>query len=648
MSILRTALSLVGCASLVACSAMEDPASSTSTPHSLAKWVLVSPAAPTIAPGQTLALDVEMQDASGRDITGQPEAWSTSDSSIATVSSTGVVTAHTLGSAKIFVASGTQSAYADVSVSNAPPVPHWVTVSPATAQVSVRSSVALFATVTDANGHAVANVPVTWSSSNPALATVDTSGDITGVSPGSVNIIAHVGSNQATTQLHVVAASIVTPPPAPAPPPPPPVIPPPSAGTLFGSFSATSPHWPHIRTMMTDFYYGWNSAERSWAGQHYDFAMSGSASAWSNANATVGHLPYTLVWTVIVPNSRSAPSLGTVYYADMVAWYHAHTSYHIEDAFLHRAGAAKDSASRKVVPIWDSQRWMINPADAGARAYQVDRFQRITATEGGAFVDEASSDMTGRTSGTIEFPAPSDFEAPMTATFAAIKQGMGSKTLMLNTAEYTKPFDRANVLAAGSVHMERLNNAFSSGTAQTWQWVESLTSRGVLVDFVTLYSSQYVNTIPTTYPHGNSATGAQRMKLWELASYYMVVPSTPENLVLQLENSWSSPYSSLWLRAQEANIGHPLSARVLASRATDPLGQTYNVYTRDMDKALVIMRVNQGWGSHSYTDATAVTIPLPATDQWVPLNADGTLGSPVTSVTLRNVEAAILLKKSRL
>jgi hypothetical protein len=72
------------------------------------------------------------------------------------------------------------------------------------------------------------------------------------------------------------------------------------------------------------------------------------------------------------------------------------------------------------------------------------------------------------------------------------------------------------------------------------------------------------------------------------------------------------------------------------------------VYTREMDRALVVMRINQGWGAHSYLDATAVTIPLPSTDQWLPLNGDGTLGAPVTSVTLRNVEAAILVKKSRL
>jgi hypothetical protein len=646
MRIQTSALRLLCCVALCACSAMTDPTSTTSAPRSLAKWVTISPATPTIAPGHTLAFDVQMQDASGRSLTGQPELFSTSDSSIATVSASGIVTAIALGSAKVTVTSGTQSAFADVTVSNAPPPARWVAVSPGTAQVTVRNTLALFANVTDAAGHLVSDMPVEWSSANPTIAIVDSTGSVTGVSPGRASIIARAGTNQATAQLTVIAA--VTAPPPPAAPPPPPIQPPPSSGTLYTGYSSASPHWQHISTMMTDFYYGWNSAERSWAGQHYDYAMSGSGSAWRAVNPTVGHLPYTLEWSVIIPSSRSTASLGTVYYSDMVAWYQAHTSYSIESAFVHRGGSAGDSASRVVVMIWDSQRWIINPADQGALAYQVDRFQRVTATESGAFVDEASSDMTGHVAGSLEYPTASSFEAPQTAAFAAIKRGMGSKILMINTAEYTKPFDRANILAAGAVHMERLNNALSSGIPQTWQWVESLTNQGVLVDFVTLYASQYVNSIPNTYPHGNSATPAQRMKMWELASYYMVVPSSPATLALQLENEWSLPYSSLWLRAQEANIGHPVSARVLASRGTDPLGQAYAVYTRDMDRALVVMRINQGWGAHSYVDATAVTIPLPSTDQWLPLNGDGTLGAPVTSVTLRNVEAAILVKKSRL
>jgi hypothetical protein len=643
----RVLLTLSCCFALAACSAMDAPTTSqtTSPPRSLAKWVMITPATPTLAPGATLALDVVMQDASGRVLSGQPEAWSTSDSAVATVSGTGVVSAHATGAAKIFVTSGTQSAFADITVSTAAPAPRWVSVNPGSATVQVRQTLALFAMVTDAGSHLVTDVPVTWTSANPAIATIDTTGAVTGVAAGAVNIVVRAGTNQSTAQVTVIPAAVVV---APAPPPPAPVTPPVSSGSLYGSYSSTSPHWPHIRTMMTDFYYGWTSAERTWAGQHYDYAMSGSGTAWLAGNPTVGHFPYTLEWTVIIPGAAH-DGLTTVYYADMVAWYRAHPSLSLESAFLHRAGASRDSAGRAVVSIWGSARWMVNPADAGAREYQADRFTRIVANEGGAFVDEAGSgDMLGRIRGTQEYPTSDAYVPAQTAAFAAIKRAMGTKVLMLNTAEYRTDFDRANAVAAGAAHMELINNPLSANMPSNWQWIESLVNSGVFVDMVAAYSTTYANSIPTTFPHGNSATSAQRMKLWELASYYLVVPSNPALLALQLENAWNVPYSSMWLRAQEANIGHPVGARVFASRGTDPLGQAYVVYTREMDRALIVVRVNQGWGAHSYIDGTAVTIPLPTTDQWLPLHADGTLGAAVTSVTLRNVEAAILVKGSRL
>jgi hypothetical protein len=400
--------------------------------------------------------------------------------------------------------------------------------------------------------------------------------------------------------------------------------------------------------MMTDFYYSWTTTEREWAGQHYDYAMSGNGSAWRATNPTVGHFPYTLEWSVIIPSQAQA-GITTAYYADMVAWYHAHPSLSLESAFLHAAGGSRDSAGRAVVTIWNSRRWMINPADAGALQYQVDRYSRIVANEGGAFVDEgASGDMLGRIKNTIEYPTSANFTAPQTAAFAAVKRAIGSKVLMINTAEYSSDFDRANAIAAGGAHMEMINNPLSPDMPSRWHWIESLTSSNVLVDMVTLYATSSVNAMSTIFPKGNYATSAQRMKMWELASYYMAVSSTPDQLALQLENTWNVPYSTVWIRAQEANIGHPIGARALASRGTDPLGQTYAVYTRDMDRALIVARVNQGWGTHSYLDGSAVSIPLPSTDVWLPLMADGTLGAPVTSVRLRNVEAMILVKKSRI
>jgi hypothetical protein len=69
------------------------------------------------------------------------------------------------------------------------------------------------------------------------------------------------------------------------------------------------------------------------------------------------------------------------------------------------------------------------------------------------------------------------------------------------------------------------------------------------------------------------------------------------------------------------------------------------VYARDFDRALVIVRQQTGWGTQRYDDASAVSVPLPTGVTWLPLHADGTLGAPVTSIKLRNAEAAILIKQ---
>jgi hypothetical protein len=63
------------------------------------------------------------------------------------------------------------------------------------------------------------------------------------------------------------------------------------------------------------------------------------------------------------------------------------------------------------------------------------------------------------------------------------------------------------------------------------------------------------------------------------------------------------------------------------------------------DRALVIARPQTGWGTQRYDNTSAINIPLPAGETWLPLHADGTLGAPVTTVELRNAEAAILIEQ---
>src|SRR6185437_345742 len=182
-------------------------------------------------------------------------------------------------------------------------------------------------------------------------------------------------------------------------------------------------------------------------------------------------------------------------------------------------------------------------------------------------------------------------------------------------------------------------------------WIDRLLAAGVVVDFVDAYdyADDSVLAARGTYPPGNEATTFAREKMAELASYYLIMPADPSRLALQLVNLWDRPFSSVWLKAQEADLGHPTAARTVQTLATkDAAGQPAVLYERDFTRALVIFRAQTGWGTQSYADSTAVTIPLPAGETWLPLHADGSLGNAVTSVNLRNSEAAILIKGSAL
>jgi len=357
-------------------------------------------------------------------------------------------------------------------------------------------------------------------------------------------------------------------------------------------------------------------------------------------------LAYALEWSIEIDGGT--PGIATEFYGDMTQWYSAHPQYAIETAFLHVPNAPKDSAHRLVFFDWGTHKWAFDPADAGLRAYQVDRLTRLAAGHQGVFLDvESASAIMAHISKSQEYSVSAPYQSAHASLLAAIKQGLGSKMLMINTATYTTSADLADAEAAGAVHLEKANNPLFSETSLLWQWCETLMSHGVFVDFVSTLSSGEEATYSATIPPGNSQTTAQRLKMWELASYYMVVPPSPTLLSLQLENMWNLPYSEIWLRAQEADIGHPTGSRAIVTRGTDPVGQGYTLYSRDFDRALVLLRHQSGWGTQIYTNASAVTFPLPAGETWLPLHGDGTVGAAVTSITLRNSEAAILIKQSK-
>jgi hypothetical protein len=111
----------------------------------------------------------------------------------------------------------------------------------------------LTATITDALGDTLPDPVVTWSSSNPAAATVSESGLVTGIAPDTATIIATSAGVPGTSAVTVTTSdtstgSDSTPAPAPSdssptpppPPPPPAPAPPPASGAAFQSYWNTA------------------------------------------------------------------------------------------------------------------------------------------------------------------------------------------------------------------------------------------------------------------------------------------------------------------------------------------------------------------------------------------------------------------------
>lgn len=193
----------------------------TPPPPPVVTTVTISPNAASVVAGATVALSATVKDAQGNVITGQPLTWSSNNTGVATVNSTGVVTGIAAGGATITASTSGKSGTSSITVTSPPPPPPpvvtTVTVAPSAPSIVAGATVTLSATVRDAAGNVMTGQTVTWSTNNAAAATVNSAGVVTGVAPGSATIIATCAGKTGTSNVTVSA-----------PPPPPPL-----GGTLL-------------------------------------------------------------------------------------------------------------------------------------------------------------------------------------------------------------------------------------------------------------------------------------------------------------------------------------------------------------------------------------------------------------------------------
>jgi uncharacterized protein YjdB len=168
------------------------------TPSSIA----IIPASATISLGKSAHLIAEVRDQNGNAIPGQSVSWASANPSIASVSGTGVVTAVNAGSVNITASSGPFSATSNITVISTAVTS--VAISPSSAQLQIGGKQQLSAVVTS-NGGVVANAAISWSSSNPAVVTVSSTGLATGIGAGSATIAATSSGSSGSASLTVSA-----------------------------------------------------------------------------------------------------------------------------------------------------------------------------------------------------------------------------------------------------------------------------------------------------------------------------------------------------------------------------------------------------------------------------------------------------------
>ncbi len=181
--------------------------------------ITVVPATASLFTGRTLVLTLQLRSATGAVLSpvGRTITWTTSDPTIATVDAAGIVTTTGAGVATVTATTDSVSGSATVTVSNIPVA--GVTVAPAVVSLTTGSALQLGATPLDATGTPIVGRTATWASDAPAVASVDASGRVSALTPGTARVTATIDGQQGGATVTVSAipvSSIVLAPAAPS------------------------------------------------------------------------------------------------------------------------------------------------------------------------------------------------------------------------------------------------------------------------------------------------------------------------------------------------------------------------------------------------------------------------------------------------
>jgi hypothetical protein len=174
-----------------------------------ARKVVITPETSILDSGSAIQLAATVINDKGDTLDAGTVRWESSDTSIVVVSTTGLARGVRLGSAKVTASSAEARSSGTITVQRArSTLPASIDVTPSTVDIPLGKTAQLKATVKSGAGATIANAPVTWSTSNAAVASVSSTGVVQGNGTGMASITATSGSLTASATVTVLAAPI--------------------------------------------------------------------------------------------------------------------------------------------------------------------------------------------------------------------------------------------------------------------------------------------------------------------------------------------------------------------------------------------------------------------------------------------------------